>query len=156
MHSRIFQISRTKIEADDFNGCSFYEDHWIVGGVADYVTDNSKRYEDLEWVSKVLINKLGDLVEYNEENQSFTFKDGFKEAYFESNFNKFKELTKSMTLHDFATSSLEVYKIKSLMADDFSFYFDEDGDMNCMDTFIRESAVDGEEYFIGGTVDFHC
>lgn len=155
MHSRIFQISKTKIDVDNIKTSCDYEDHWFVGSIADYVINSNDKYGDLEWLSNLLISRLGKLVEYNEKNRSICFKEGFKEAYFELNFTKFKDLSKNMSLEDFSSSQLEVYKIKALIADDFSFYFDEDGHTLCMDSFIRESAVHDVDYFIGGIIDYH-
>lgn len=156
MHSRIFEISKKVIDKADFNDSFSYCESYFVGGIADYVSDSADRDDDLEWLENVLLDRIGEFVDFDKEEGSFIFKEGFKEEYFRPNFEKFKKMAEEITLEDFASSSLETYKLKVLMSDDFSFYFDEEGDLSNLDSFIRTGAIADVKYYIGGTVDYHC
>lgn len=48
MHSRIYQISKTPIDRDDYIEESKYYDHWFLNSVADYVDDDTNRDDDIE------------------------------------------------------------------------------------------------------------
>ena len=48
MHSRIFQVSEKPIDKADYIGESDYWDHWFTNSVADYVSEDCYRDEDLK------------------------------------------------------------------------------------------------------------
>jgi hypothetical protein len=153
MHSRIFQLTEEPIDKDDYmTEWSFCEDSF-VGAVADYVSDNCDREEDIKW----LIKSLEDVKEYfthNPKNQSITFHPGFKVEYFRERFKKFNELVSGTTLEVFANGS-NAYELKSTIEDKYSFYVHHEY-WEPFDSFVRSLPSDEDETcYFGGTVDYH-
>ena len=57
MHSRIYQISKTPIDRDDYIEESNYYDHWFTSSIADYVSGDTNRDDDIEWLQNCYVNK---------------------------------------------------------------------------------------------------
>ena len=152
MHSRIYQISTEPIDEEEyFDESDFYE-HWFLGAIADYVSEDTDRDEDITWLGRV--NK-----------EVFQITDGklqviSKEGYFEKSYENFQELIEKMsdiTLKDFQTAKCDsaMWKLKNTYDDEFSFYmYSEDYGLETLDHFMRR-VEDGDIYYIGGTLDYH-
>lgn|SRR5699024_7753412 len=154
MHSRIYQISKEPIVKDDYVSEDLFYDE-IFNHVADYVTEETNREDDINW----LVGSLSDLpYTFNQDEKSIVFHPGFKEAYFESDFIKFKSLTANMTLDSFSNNNIDgmnLYRIIKCINDKFGFYtIDDDNMVQTMDEFIRD-IEENTKYFIGGTLDYH-
>ncbi len=112
MHSRIFQVSRQKIEKDEYYDAERYysgEHEGFAGDyseVADYVDEDTDRISDIKWLSQ-----------YHLE-QSYSEKFGFY---------------------------IDEYNQKNYYTDFFG----------PLDDFMRR-VQDGEVYYIGATIDYHC
>lgn len=156
MHSRIFQISDNPIEKEDY----LTEDHILentsfLGGIADYVTEDTDREEDIEW----LLDCLGGMpFTYNEEEQSLIFHRGFKEAYFRNDYDKFVEMMKYLTMEKFMDQNF-VFDVNMLLDNKYGFYFYVSYpygyyELMTMNKFVRVLREE-EKYFLGGTLDYH-
>lgn len=152
MHSRIFQLSTEPIKKEDYiTGDTIIHDTGFIGYVADYVSEEVDRKEDIKWLLES-ITPYGAI--YDEKEECLIFPKGFKERYFEKKFAALKEIVQEMSLEDFANDSLLAYKLKSTIIDRFSFYIYEDY-YEPIDDFIRNLEVD-TKYYIGGILDYHA
>ena len=154
MHSRVFEITKTKIdEWDRMTESDLYESSNFVGPIADYLSDNNDRNDDINW----LLRYIGPHeIEYDEEENSIIFSDNFAVNYFENRFKKFKDSAEKITLKEFSEGFHSVYKIQQYLEEIYGFYvFDFDEGVRTFDSFIRE-VQPGVKYYIGGTVDYHC
>lgn len=155
MHSRIIQISKEKIDKDDYIEESDYWDNF-VGPIADYVSEDTDRDGDIEWFVEI----LKDSIEYNKDEESFTIKD--RKKYFERSYDKFmkilNEISDTMTLDKYMSPcDTVIYSLKSTYDDKFGFYIDDKGEyhgLSTLDNFMRY-AEDGQKFYIGGTMDYH-
>lgn len=151
MHSRIFQVSMEPIHKGEYISESDYYDHWFTNTWADYVSDDCNREDDIKWLAECakgyVVNKdaHGDyLIVYN------------KEDYFADAFETFKEELIKIgcpTLTEFA-SGIDLYRLNSSYEEKCGFYVDVDGELMTFDAFVRGCAQ-GEQCYIGGTVDYH-
>lgn len=164
MHSRIFQLSHEPLTKDEYiDENTFYDGYeYFLGPVADYISDDTQRDEDIDWLNEVLFNSMNDvdLFEINKELGYIVFKKGFKESYFEASFNKLKELVAKLELSDFikhSNSRFNPYILENLIEDKFGFYIYLDcygGFLNTLDDFLRGAELDTKYYF-GATLDYH-
>lgn len=157
MHSRIYQISKTPINKEDYIEESNYYDHWFTNQIADYVNGDTNRESDINWL-KACYNNKGLSFGEDDGGEYFVVEDKFK--YFADRFERFKntlnELS-SVTLDDFANGTCggKIYNLKSEYDDEFGFYIDsEDTWLETFDAFIR--YIDNStKYYIGATIDYH-
>ena len=158
MHSRIFQITTSPIPESDYLSDDYYWDHWFVGSIADYVSGDNDREEDITH----LRDRLQDLKTaiFNKDN-SFLISPNGKNEYFKSAYSKFIEAVKKASDISLETFSSGVecgpllYDIKTNYCDKFYWYVcTEDFDTIPLDEFMR-SVEPGEKYYIGGVLDYH-
>jgi hypothetical protein len=159
MHSRIYQISKTPIDKEDYIEESNYYDHWFTNSVADYVDDDTNRDDDIEWL-KDCYEKKGLYFGQDDNGEYFIVED--KTKFFEANFEKFQKELKELsekTLDDFmgGEGNMSLYRLKSSYDDEFGFYIDDDGEYHGVATFNRfmRCATVGTKYYIGATIDYH-
>lgn len=154
MHSRIFQVSKQPIKKEDYIGSDYYDyDHWFFHSIADYVSDDCYRNEDIQWLQDC----VNGITFGNDDNGEYFIIEN-KEEYFESAFKKFKELLDSLkdcTIKDFTTEIQEFWIMKNVYEDKFGFYVDIDDELMTFDHFIRVFS-EKDKFYIGGTVDYHC
>ena len=153
MHSRIFQVSMTTIEKEDYIRESFYYDHWFTNEIADYINGDTDRENDIEWLkgySAAFDFGTDDGGEY------FIVKD--KAEYFKPSFKRFQDALnaiKDYTFEDFVAGFYgAMYQLKDAYEDKFGFYVNADGETMSLDSFVRGCAT-GEKYYIGATIDYH-
>lgn len=155
MHSRIFQISREPISKDKYISEDDFYDSGFIGEIADYVSDDTNRDDDIEWIKA----RLEGVVDFN--GDSFTIKDQRK--YFEKSFSDFLEAIKDislLTFKDFCTDandfSYKMYKLENAYRDEFGFYINDIGEYGTepFDDFMRR-AKNGDVFYIGATLDYH-
>lgn len=152
MHSRIFQLGLYPIGEDERIDSTDFNEDSFVGSVADYVSDNCDRGEDIGWLVKHLA--VHSHVLYNHEEKYLVFTEGFKEAYFKEAYNRVKDAMHTMTLETFATGGVELSKIQCAIENKLGFYVYFDHPQT-LDSFVRELECN-TKYYIGGTVDYHC
>ena len=157
MHSRIYQISKTPIDRDDYIQEDKYYDHWFTNKVADYVDGDTERDYDIEWLKDCCGNK-GLSFGQDDNGEYFVVED--KAKYFETNFEEFQQELKELsekTFDDFMGWRVSLYRLKSLHDDDSGFYIDDNGEycgLTTFDDFMRCVTVD-TKYYIGATIDYH-
>ena len=154
MHSRIFQLSNEPISKEDYIGEDFFFEDSFIGLVADYVDGDTNREEDIQWFIDSL-SSYSDYFEYDKDEQSIIFKDGFSKKYFSKRLEKLKELVNNMTINEFCNNSMEVYTIENLVENKFGFYVvDHNYVIRSLDDFIR-NLTPNEKYYFGATIDYH-
>lgn len=163
MHSRIFGI----VDLDYYNTEDFRQgsilDHYeeCLPDFADYVSGDVDINEDFDWLIESLTHSTdASLIEFDKNNLTIKFKSGFKEKYFQENwdkliktlignpdsFNAFCGLNKNV---DFS------YNLKKLISEEFGFYVSDDyGSYETLDDFIRSVSYD-KEYKVFDCVDYH-
>ncbi len=156
MHSRIFQISSNPINEDDYISEADYYDTGFIGEIADYVSDETDRDDDIEWLKK----SLDGVADFN--GDCFTIKDQRK--YFEKRFSNFTKAAKDIllsTFEDFCTDandfSLKMYRLETAYRDRFGFYVDDNGEYAGTETFddFMRRVKNGDKFYIGATLDYH-
>lgn len=152
MHSRIFQLSTKPIEKEDYITEEDFIDSF-VGKIADYVSSNTDREDDIEWF-KSCYSKA----KVSVEDSVVIFPKGFREGYFENKFEVFKKLSSELTFEEFAglKYSGSIFDIKEALEDEYGFYiYIEDEGVNTLDYFIRRLMKENTIYYFGATVDYH-
>ena len=159
MHSRIFQISKTPIDRDDYIEEDKYYDHWFTNSVADYVDGDTNRYDDIKWLQSCYENE-GLSFGRDDSGEYFVVED--KSRYFETNFEEFKKALQELsekTFDDFMNGErrMSLYRLKSSYDEELGFYIDDNGEYQGLATFDRfmRCATEGEKYYIGATIDYH-
>jgi|LSQX01.2.fsa_nt_gb hypothetical protein len=150
MHSRIFQFSEKPISKDDFiTEETFFYDEAFIGTIAEYVSEDVERGEDIEWL-------LAELVPhgavFNKEEESIVFPKGFKESYFSRRLADLKKKINEVSLEEFARCSVTAYELRKMIEDKFSFYIYYYYPQP-IDGFIRDLEED-TKYYIGGVIDY--
>ena len=157
MHNRIYQLTPEPVNADQYITESDFYDHWFVGSIADYVSDNCNKKADIE--------RLGNRKGYRVASDEFgAYLEVYsKEEYFAAAFARFSdalESIKNCTLSDFARG-LDMWHLKDSYEEKFGDYVyasddasDDDDSLMTFDAFVR-NAAEGQKYYIGGTVDYH-
>lgn len=157
MHSRIYQISKTPIDKDDYIEESHYWDHWFTNEVADYVNGSVDRDDDIKWL-KDCYEEGGLSFGIDDNGEYFIIED--KTKYFAQNFEAFQKALKELstaTLDDFMSGEcgVSLYRLKESYNDKFGFYVEcEDCGCESFDGFMRYAAI-GVKYYIGATIDYH-
>lgn len=153
MHSSIFQVSETPIEKSDYIRESDYWDHWFTNTHADYVAE-SDREEDIKWLKEIGYKGI----EFGEDEHGEFLIVTSKTDYFAKKFMRFAtalaDISK-MTLADFASARASIWKLEDAFEDKYGFYIDVDDELLTFDEFVRYCG-NGDKYYIGGTVDYHC
>lgn len=159
MHSRLYQISKTPIDRDDYIEEDKYYDHWFTSSVADYVDGDTDRDDDIEWLQNCYGNK-GLSFSKDDSGEYFIVED--KTKYFEAKFKEFQKELKELsekTLDEFMSgeSDMSMYRLKTSYDDDCNFYIDDNYEYHGVATFDRfmRSATEGTKYYIGATIDYH-
>lgn len=151
MHSRIFQVSMNPINKGEYICDEDYYKHWFTREIADYVSDDCNREEDIEWLTDAA---RGYLVNKDDDGEYFVVAN--KEEYFAPAYERFMKALNEIgkpTLEEF-TNGIGLWNLKNAAEDKFGFYVDADGELMTFDAFIR-GCVTNEKYYIGGTVDYH-
>jgi hypothetical protein len=156
MHSRIFQVSEKPIDKADYIGESDYWDHWFTNSVADYVSEDCYRDEDLKWFEDCYEHHG---IEFGKDDNGEYLIIKSKHKYFENNFAKFMETIDKIstyTIDDFINGIFEMWHLKNAYEEKFGFYIEVDGyGLITMDNFVRE-LPENVKFYIGGTIDYHC
>lgn len=157
MHSRIFQLSASPIDKENYIVESDYYDHWFTNQIADYVDGDCNRDESIGWLYSY--SKAYDVSKCNDGNYRLVVHN--KEIYFENAYKSFVEEVNKLTdmsLEQF-TNGFNLYGLTNAYEDKFGFYVDLYGDghgneLMTLDAFIRRCNV-GTVYYIGGVIDYH-
>lgn len=151
MHSRIFQVSKSPVEKQDYYRDYRYFDDF-VGSVADYVSDDTDRDEDIEWLAEYL-SGVAEI-----EGDKITFKN--IDAFFSKRYQQFCEAVidlGTVSYQDFRSGiSYKAWRLQNTIEDKFGFYMDsEKYGLEPIDSFLR-SVENGDVYYIGATIDYHA
>lgn len=156
MHSRIIQLNKNPIlKREHITGADFY-DHRFNGAIADYVSEDTDREEDIKW----LLSTIGDGMIGSDELGVY-LQITSKNKYFEPRYKDFMtsiETIKSCTLEEFIEDKIHYYWYTAETAynDKFDMYImtEKYGELLTITEFMRRCEV-GVKYYIGGTLDYH-
>lgn len=161
MHSRIFQLERSKEDVEHNMPEEFHFDcdskyDWFIDQVADYVSENTDRNKDIEWFLACMekCNRFFTINRIDAEVESITFLPGFKKMYFFERFNKLQQTVDEMNLDDFI-NGITAYNLKQLVEEKFGFYICCDDILQAIDDFIRDLPDKEITYYFGNTLDYH-
>ena len=162
MHSRIYELSKEPIPADDrFDEYSVPE--WFCVDIADYVDciDERQRAGELEW----LASRIGTSCKMDPDSETLTFASEVKESFFKARYDAFKELAAQLAATPFEEFigkaaddklGMNMYRFKQSYDDKFGFYvYDKDtSELVTLDSWVR--TIDTScSYYVGGIIDYH-
>ncbi|SDF51992.1 hypothetical protein SAMN04244560_00854 [Thermoanaerobacter thermohydrosulfuricus] len=151
MHSNIFQLEERPLRFEEDYACEedFYEG--FVGTVADYVSEDVNREEEIKYFVEFL-KKYG--IMYNPEEQSIVFPEGFKIQYFRERLEKLKKIVEDITIEEFSTDSTKVWILKNLIEEKYGVYIYYKKTWKNFDEFVRYDLQEGGKYYIGSVLDY--
>ncbi|MEG6569129.1 hypothetical protein [Thermoanaerobacterium thermosaccharolyticum] len=152
MHSLIYQLSDEIIESDDFlNEEELYDS--FVGSIADYVNGDIDRNAA---INELVISLTPYGIIYDPTEQSITFRQGFKEAFFKERYTNLKKYVSKLTLEEFSgsTDTFPLYCIKKTIEDKYGTYIYFDNVYITLDEFVR-NMEEGKKYYFGSAIDYH-
>jgi hypothetical protein len=161
MHSRIFQVSKTPIDPENFLTESEIPESFIVA-TADYVGESENRTDDIAW----LMNDHSDVLMPGPVAETFQLAKNGKECYFRRSYRRFLEAVAMLTTTTFQAFIAEepgpgdnavdywMYQLKEAYSNKFGFYIYEDEELKPMNMWIRNAKAD-TVYYIGGVLDYH-
>lgn len=155
MHSRIFQIEKEALSEEEYIDSNSIPE-WFTNSVGDYTSDACSREDDIDWL---MATALGDVATIDGGKLTFSsdvrryFKD--KHEAFIKAAEKLSETSFEDFVHNYSVDSV-LFNLKKAYSDRYGFYvYSDDGFLDTLDNFMRQ-VKDGEIYFIGGVVDYHC
>lgn len=160
MHSKIFQMSEEPIKPDDYKTADDYLDTGFMQ-IADYTDDldDEGRKGCIEWLAKYL--------ESGAEIKDGVLEIKDKKKLFERSFESFKAAASQLTFISFDNfcepefsaeaedMGYAMYKLNAAYSDKYGFYVDIDDFPVPINDFLRR-AHDGDRYYIGAVIDYHC
>ena len=154
MHSRIFQIEKEVVTEEEYIDSDLIPE-WFTQSVADYTSDGCDREDDIDWLMSAALGEVAMV-----ENGKLTFSSDVR-RYFKRKhdaFVKAAEQVAKVEFNDFV-SNHNVYSflfnLKEAYNDKYGFYVYSNDELCTLDEFMR-TVGDGDVYYIGGTVDYHC
>lgn len=155
MHSRIFQIEKEALTEEEYIDSDSIPE-WFTNSIADYTSDDFSREDDIDWLMTAALGSIatadGDKLTFSSDVRRY-----FKEKH--EAFIKAAEKLSTTTFDDFVSSySVDsvLFNLREAYSDRYGFYvYSDDGSIDTLDNFMRQ-VKDGETYFIGGVVDYHC
>lgn len=158
MHSRIYQITTSPVPSQEYLSENYFSDHWFVGSVADYVSGDLNRDNEIAGFKKSLTENK---VALFHDSDCFSILPEGKESYFKNAYEQFNKAAKkaaSVSLEAFAASdecSSLVYVINGSFCEKFGLYVSSDEfETIPLDEFIRYAEPE-ERYYIGNVLDYH-
>lgn len=153
MHSRIIELSKNIVEIDNRITEDDYSDNGFVGNIGDYVAPCNRK-DAIDWLASYLENK--DVITEHDEVK-IVFSSNVDEKYFGGKYDEFKKLSEELSFREFVDSmGIERYRIQNCLDDKYGFYIHCGGCYYTLDDFIRTYVNDGDTWYIGGTLDYHC
>lgn len=154
-HSRIFQISKKKIDKENYIEEERYYDSFL-GEIADSIEKScDERGSDLEYLART----LGDAAIVKGDKLIVVDKEHYLKGFYEE-FKKAAKAIADATLEDFCTTKLsfDEYHLRSMYNDKFDIYMDDNGEEGygnqTLMNFLRR-VKNGDVFYIGGIMDYH-
>lgn len=169
-HSRIFQYSSKPIDKDDYIGDSdFYDDnangqsfHGEYCG--DYVNEQDEldRIDDIKWLA-INLFKFNIRLEGLEGEDKFVLGEGFKQAIQDFWYDAIKKRFEALDKENLARYT-ERWYLKYALIDPLSggfgflFFNNEEQTLSASDGFFEFllRLNEGDSFYIGATLDYHC
>lgn len=160
MHSRVFEISTTPIDAkDQFNTSQLPE--WFFHTIADSGDDvpDAEREGSLDW----FVRRFGD--NCHRDGDKVSFEPQMKTDYFKKSHEAFLSAASTLTkcsLDEFSGVAPQseffraLFTLKSSFENQYSFYVynKEIDELITMDQWVRNADLT-QSYYIGGIIDYH-
>ncbi len=162
MHSRVFQVSKSKIAPSDYVQPFDISDRLCNNGVADYVTDVDDRAEEL----KYLMGDFKNIFVKGPDQFSFQIAESGKEHYFKPGYKRFRELCalmSTLSLDAFIGKEsgpenkpmyLLMYELDEAYQNKYGYYIYEDDTLEPLCEWLRDADTDVTYYF-GNVLDYH-
>ena len=151
MHSRIIQLSKEPIKKEDYIQEEDFYDSGFIGTVADYVSDETDREDDINWFIQAYQLES----QFNKEDDSLIITKEYILSQFQKNFDELKSKVNKMSLEDFI-DPIKSYGLQSIIDGPGGFYIDsKEYGLMTFDTLLRRLLEKEEKFYIGGTVDYH-
>ena len=151
----VFQLEDEPIKEEDKLNLNTVEyDEWFMHSVADWLEEEEEGEEYTnEDIVHALLTELGAAATYNEEENSITIV--HRDIFFKTNYEKFKELSENVTFEQFK-DWYWVYNVKDCIAPLFCTYIYNNSTLTNIHDFMRDNCKDGDKFYIGGAVQYHC
>ena len=157
MHSKIFQLSTEPIKEDDLmteseflaTDCD-YTGGGFVGTVADYVSSMSSTEQ--KQCIKEFIKAFKNGIEYHTEDNYFVVID--KKEIFKEDFHNFSTSMEGFGIKEFVNKSW-ANRVKDIISPTFSWYVYHEYVWEPYTDFFR-TVKNGEKYYFGSVLDYHC
>lgn len=165
-HSRIYQYSNKPIEKEDYLTDSDFCDNnylWhVFEGLfhGDYTNQHSgkERIDDIEWLSEHL-KKFK--ISWDGKDK-FTLEEGSHQAirdfWYTRIYKAYNEINKD-TIENFSDRYLLKNALLDPLSMGFGFLFSHEGDLTASNDFfewILYNVKEGDSFYIGATLDYHC
>lgn len=149
----IFQLEYEPIKEEDKLDLDTVEcDDWFMNSVADWLNSDSET-DTNEDIVQALLAELGAAVTYNKEENSITIV--HRDMFFKTNYEKFKELSENVTFEQFQ-DWYWVHKTRNCIDPLFCTYIYNEAILISIHDFMRDYCKDGDKFYIGGAVQYHC
>lgn len=155
MHSRIFQIEKEALTEEKYIDSDSIPE-WFTNSIADYTSDDCRREDGIDWLMTAALGSIASV-----DGDKLTFSSDVRRYFKEKHeaFIKAAEKLSTTTFDDFVSSySVDsvLFNLREAYSDRYGFYvYSDDGSLDTLNNFMRQ-VKDGETYFIGGVVDYHC
>ncbi len=157
MSSTIFQLSTEPIAPEDRITDSDLPEYFRYT-IADYYNYDTDRAGNLE-AFRIAMQRV---VEFSDDDESFTFVENGRQKYFLRAYETFLEqarILSGISLEAFAGETpfdigMAMYRLGVAYIDKFGFYVYIDDNLMPMDEWIREYDL-SDRYYIGGIIDYH-
>ncbi len=169
MHSRIFQLNTEPIGKYNYiSECDYYDSEFL-NDIADYINDRCDRSADIKWLQQCVKG-----ISFGRDDNGDYLVVENKGAYFQQQFEAFQIAlgqVKDCTLERFSSSDDNLlWKVNDTYEEKYGFYADVSGQVEMwddgeiynisrelltFDCFVRRS-IQGQKYYIGKTLDYHC
>lgn len=159
MHNRIYQITTSPVQPDEYlSECEFI-DSSFVGSIAEFVEGGLNRVQEITMFKDLLITNL--LAEFDDESCSFVIPQHGKEHLLKIQHSLFKQALRKLEtlgeddfLHQPDRVSDMIYELKSSFCNKLGDYVSSDEfDTMPFDKFVRIADA-GTRYYIGGILDY--
>lgn len=172
MHKRIYQLSTSPIEKDEFITIEdiSYAPFNFVGEIADYVDDipeaqSSSAYVEL-YRSLAHANNIKpfsvNMTKLSGAPEVIMFGEGFREAYFTEKFKRFRDVLDRLSgvdLDGFSNNihagvPFLIFRLNNTYNEKYGHYIWIDDDLLTLDEFARSCELNTPYYF-GNVLDYH-
>lgn len=153
MHSRIFEVMNVDDNLDELYRLSPDEIYERGYGRFDYVCDSNLE-NDIEWIKNIFESIFI-------SKDTFETSESKRQKHFKNKFNRFKQMANDINLFEFSSclfngdQGMKVWNLQEILEDKSGFYIVYNGELETLDTFIRYSENEPQQWKIIRSFDYH-